>query len=126
MMEKLGIGKYLTPSAEEVSRAVSEIRGYIEKYGWEGHTVAPYGHGIKILDFLAHFDDYDRCTADSRDVMILELNGLIEHCINPWLRTEQEPKVTIRLTDGGHKGEIRIVPKSTADFMIECNFAEVI
>ena len=84
-MEKLRNGKWDSDkaTAEEMAKAVNEIRGYINKYNWNNKVVFPYGYGINIIEFLDGFADYKYCTSSSKSIMIQELNGLIK-IVNTW------------------------------------------
>lgn len=120
-MEKLKNGRYQIASAEEVIKAVEEIEGYIEKYGWQDKVVKPYSTWIKLPEFIKPFKDYERYTYSSKEVMLSELNGLIEYYINPWLKREAEPKITVKLITNG---KIKTVPKSIAESYFEMELAE--
>lgn len=120
-MEKLKNGRYQIASAEEVIKAVEEIEGYIEKYGWQDKVVKPYNAWIKLPEFIKPFKDYERYTYSSKEVMLSELNGLIEYYINPWLKREAEPKITVKLITNG---KIKTVPKSIAESYFEMELAE--
>ncbi len=105
-------------TAKEVAEKVQELKGYVSKYGWGEKNIHPYGWAIKIDEFLESFDDYSRCTHSSKQISLAELNGFIE-IINAWLKLEEEPKVTIRLTHGRHAGDIKEIPESMVEDYIE-------
>ena len=126
-MEKLRNGKWASDkaTAEEMKKAVAELRGYVQQYGWEDKMVYPYGFGINIVEFLDGFADYERCTPASKSIKIQEINGLIE-IINAWVKLEQEEKVTIRLLKGNKAGQVKEIAASLAEDYVDCGLAELI
>ena len=121
-MDKLRNERYCMATPDEVAKAVEEIRGYIAQYDWGGRIVSPYGYGVKLDDFMKHFDDYEEYTRDSQAVMLDELNGLIMIYVNKWLKKEHEPKVSVRLANG----RVRELPESTANDFVEMGLAVII
>ena len=117
-MEKLRNGRFkeLRASNDEVKKAVAEINGYIKKYGWENKMVRPYGYAEPLGEFMKHFDEYEKYSSGSKSLMISEINGLIENCINPWVALELEEKETISLVNGA----IVTVAKSLAQDYRDC------
>lgn len=117
---ELRTGKWASQlaTAEEVADKVKVLKLYVAKYSWGEKSIHPYGYPIKIEDFLESFDDYSRCTHSSKQISLAELNGFIR-IINAWLKLEEEPKVTIRLTHGRHAGDIKEIPESMVEDYIE-------
>lgn len=99
---------------QDVLEKVAEIEEYVKKYEWEDKVVHPYGFPIPLLKFLANMKTYRQMTDDSKDIVVDELNGLIEHCINPWIKQEEEPKMQILLSNG----KIKTVGQSFAEMLI--------
>ena len=124
-IEKLRTGKWANQlaTAEEMAAKVQEIRGYVNKYGWENTNVHPYNYPINIVEFLDGFADYRRCTHMSKQVMLAEINGLIE-IINHWIEREEEPKVMIRFLTGKKAGQTKEIPESDVEDYIEIGLAE--
>lgn len=101
-MEKLRNGrfKYQMATADEVKKTVNEIKMILAKYGWGEKTVMPYGYGIKLDNLVENWKDFERCTIDSQQIIISEINGTIDHVLNKWLKLEEEPKITVQLING--------------------------
>lgn len=124
-MDKLRNDKWHKATAAEVIKATEEIERYIEKYGWQERTVAPYGWSIKVTELIKPYKDYDLCSYSSKALILSELNGLI-HIINGWLEYEAEPKVTIRRLSGRNAGKVVEVAKTLAEDLIEIGLAEAV
>lgn len=125
-MNKLRNGKWnhQMATAEEVKETVNEIKTLVVKYHWEDKKMFdPYGHCTTVGKFLSNgFEDFEQYTFSSKQILISELNGFIEHCINSWEKLENEPKVTVKLTNGN----VKSVPKSTVDDYIELGIATLV
>ena len=121
-MKKLRSEMYCMATPDEVAKAVEEIRGYIAQYVWSNRRITPYGYGIELSKFMEHFDDFEEYTRDSQVLMLDELNGLIEICINKWLEKELEPKVSVRMANG----KVRELAQSTANDFVEMGLAVII
>lgn len=121
-MEKLINKRFLLATPGEVAAAVKEIEGYMVEYGWQKKRIMPYGYGVEFGEFIKHFADYEKYTTDSKVLLLDEINGLIEHCVNPWLKVEREPKVRIRFENGKEK---EVAASIAADY-VEFGIAEYI
>ncbi len=120
-MVKLVNSKWEIAAAEDVKRTLEEIKKLVKAHGWEGRKVYPYNWGINIMEFLEHFESYDNFTLMSKQVALSEINGLIDHAINPWLEYEAREKVTITLKKDGKQME---VTEDIAEALIEAGVAE--
>ena len=125
-MNKLRNGKWnhQIATAEEVKETVNEIKALVVKYHWEDKKMFdPYGHRTTVGKFLSNgFEDFEQYTFSSKQILISELNGFIEHCINPWEKLENEPKVTVKLANGN----VKSVPKNIVDEYIELGIATLV
>ena len=89
--------KWEIAAAEDVKKTLDEIKELIAKYKWENMNVYPYSYPINIVKFVNSFEDYDNFTYSSKQIALDEINGLIKHCVNPWLEYENKPKVKVWL-----------------------------
>ena len=126
-IELLRTGKWASDlaTAKEMTEKVQELRAYVIKYNWGEDSIHPYGFPVKINEFLGWFKDYEQCTHSSKQLHLSEINGFIK-IINSWIRTEEEPKVRIRLLTGNHKGEIKEIPQSFVEDYIDCGIAALV
>lgn len=122
-MDKLINSKWEVAAAEDVKAAIEEIRELIDKYNWQGCNVYPYSYPINIVKFLDQFENYENYTFDSKQVALDELNGLIEHCVNPWLEYENKPKVKIKKFSDG---KIFETTKEVAEDLVEAGAVEIV
>lgn len=101
-MDKLRNGRFRhqMATADEVKKTVEEIKMILAKYGWGDKKVMPYGYGIKLDELVKNWEDFERCTIDSQQIIIDEINGTIEHALNHWLELEAEPQITVKLING--------------------------
>lgn len=120
-MVKLINNKLEIAAAEDVKKTLDEIKELIAKYKWENMKVYPYSYPINIVEFVNSFEDYERFTYDSKQVALSEINGLIEHCINPWLEYENKPKVKVWLKK---EGKFLKTTDEMADILIEAGLAD--
>jgi len=120
-MVKLINNKWEIAAAEDVKKTLDEIKELIAKYKWENMKVYPYSYPINIVEFVNSFEDYERFTYDSKQVALSEINGLIEHCINPWLEYENKPKVKVWLKK---EGKFLKTTDEMADILIEAGLAD--
>lgn len=98
----------------EFNKALNEAKSIVEHHGWGDEYTYPYSYPIKIKVFLEWLEDYDNMTTASKQLARDELNGFIEHCINPWLSYESAPKVKIKTATG-----VMETTKEIADVLIE-------
>jgi len=99
-MIKLINTKWEIAAAEDVKKTLEEIRELVKAHKWENRKVYPYNFPINIVKFLDQFESYDNFTYSSKQVALSEINGLIEHCVNPWLEYEAKPKVKVKTKSG--------------------------
>ncbi len=120
-MDKLINKKFDIAAAEDVKATLAEIRALVEEHKWENRKVYPYSFPVNIIDFLDQYRDYDNFTFMSKQIALDEINGLIEHCINPWLEYENKPKVKIWL-----KKEEKFLETTNemAEILIEAGLAD--
>lgn len=120
-MEKLLNTKWEIAAADDVKKTLDEIKELIAKYKWENMKVYAYSYPINIVEFVNSFEDYDNFTYMSKQLALDEINGLIEHCVNPWLEYENKPKVKIWL-----KKEEKFLETTNemADILIEAGLAD--
>ena len=119
-MEKLINTKWQIAAAEDVKKTLEEIRELVISHGWEQRKVYPYSFPINIIDMIDSYKDYDNFTFMSKEIALSEINGLIEHCINPWLEYEKKPKVKITLKKDNKQIE---VTEKVAEMLIEAGAA---
>lgn len=120
-MDLLVNKKYEVAAAEDVKKTLDEIKELIAKYKWENMKVYPYSYPINIVDFVNSFDEYDNFTYSSKQIALDEINGLIEHCVNPWLDYENKPKVKVWLKKEKKYME---TTEEMADILIEDGLAD--
>jgi len=120
-MDKLINKKFEIAAAEDVKKTLAEIRALVEEHKWENRKVYPYSYPVNIIDFLDQYRDYDNFTYMSKQLALDEINGLIEHCVNPWLEYENKPKVKIWL-----KKEEKFLETTNemAEILIEAGLAD--
>lgn len=126
-VQTLRTGKWASDLAtpEEMAAKVEEIKILVAKYGFLNRTVHPYGYGIGIDKFLAGFKDYGRCTHDSKQIFLAEINGFIP-ILNHWIEVEEQPKVVVRFLKGNKAGQIKEIPESYVEDYIEIGLAEIV
>lgn len=124
-VQTLRTGKWASnlATAEEMKAKVQELKAIVNKYEWEKTTIAPYGYGVRIEEFLTWFEDYGRCTHSSKQLHLSEINGFIR-IINKWIEREEEPKVMIRFLTGKKAGQTKEIPASDAEDYIAIGLAE--
>lgn len=120
-MVKLINTKWEVAAAKDVKRTLAEIKKLVKTHKWEDRKVYPYNYPINIVEFLEHFEDYENFTKMSKQVALSEINGLIDHAINPWLEYEEKEKVVITLKKDGSQIE---VTEDIAEALIEAGAAE--
>lgn len=113
--------KFEIAAAEDVKKALDEIKELIAKYKWENMKVYPYSYPINIVEFVNSFEDYENFTYMSKQLALDEINGLIRHCVNPWLEYENKPKVKIWLKK---EGKFLETTEEMADIIIEAGLAD--
>lgn len=120
-MEKLLNTKWEIAAADDVKKTLDEIKELIAKYKWEKMKVYPYSYPINIVEFINSFEDYANFTFMSKQLALDEINGVIEHCVNPWLEYESKPKVKIWL-----KKEKKFIKTTNeiAEILIEAGLAD--
>lgn len=106
------------PTVSEFNAALNEAKSIVEQHGWENENTYPYSYPIKIKVFLEWLEDYDNMTTASKQLARDELNGFIEHCINPWTAYENAPKVKIKTAVG-----VSETTKEIAQVLIENGLA---
>lgn len=87
---------------------IETAEGMIKKYGWQNMTIAPYNHAEPIMKVVAWLKDYDRCTAGSKETLVLIANGMAD-VLNAWEKHEADKTIKVRLLTGKHKGEERMI-----------------
>ena len=116
-MEKIRNGKWESDiaTAEEFESAVSEIKQLVSEYGFEERAVFPYSFKMTVEELVDGWTDFARCSFSSKQIMIQEMNGFID-VLNKWVEQENEPQVTVRLTNG----KVKDIPESYVDDYMEC------
>ena len=89
-----------TPDSKTFNRALNEAKSIVKNHGWGNDNTYPYSYPIKIDDFLKGLEGYDNMTYMSKELATDELNGFIQHCINPWVEYQHASKVKVQ-TDTG-------------------------
>lgn len=89
-----------TPDARTFNEALSEAIMIVAHYGWGNENTYPYSYPVKIDSFLKGLEGYDNMTYMSKELAVDELNGFIQHCINPWVAYQNEPKVKVQTSTG--------------------------
>ncbi len=84
----------------EFNKALNEAKSIVEHHGWGNENIYPYSYPVKIDSFLEGLEGYDNMTYMSKELAVDELNGFIQHCINPWLAYECAPKVKVKTATG--------------------------
>lgn len=110
------------PSVSEFNNKLEEIKKVVSEYKWGDKTIMPYGFAIKIDDFLSNLDSYDNMTYISQCIAIDELNGFIEHVVNPWTEYELSRKVTVKTKSG----QIFEMPAEIANELIQEGAIELV
>lgn len=103
---------------EKAQKAIETCK----QYGFMENKVMPYGFGMTVAEFTRNWPDYDRCTADSQNIMKSELIGflpILEH----WVAYEKEPMVPVKLIQGDLAGQIKEYHESMASILIEAGMA---
>ena len=106
------------PTTAEFNAALNEAKSIVAHHGWENENTYPYSYPIKIKVFLEWLEDYENMTTASKQLARDELNGFIEHCINPWTAYECAPKVKIKTATG-----VMETTKEIAQVLIDNNLA---
>ena len=99
---------------EEFKAKAAETIETCKKYGFMNEIIMPYSFKMTVHELVRNWKDYDRCTRSSKQIMEAELTGflpILEH----WVALANEPKVQIKFPNGN----IKAVPKSVADDLIE-------
>lgn len=120
MLQKLTWGRC---TAEDRRAFVAEAERMVKEYGWEKMHVYPYGYPVKVTKIINEFKwDYDRCTRDSKQILILTVNGLAD-ILNHWEEDELAPKRKVRVLDDGAVLELN---EDMAKLIVEAGKAEYI
>ena len=124
-MEKLNVGRFGRPTEAEVADAVKEIERTCDEYSFWERTIYPYSFKMTVRELVKNWKDYSRCTPDSKDVILAEMNGFIP-ILNHWVEYQNEPDVKILYLEGNKKGEIGEVKTSLAEMLIESSLAKAV
>ena len=68
---------------------LNDLIATCEKYGYMDKVINPYGHPIKIKDFVKNWKHYNICTKGSKIVIEAEFKGL-EKIINHWIKSKDK------------------------------------
>lgn len=101
---------------DEYFKMLNKADGLVKKYGWEGRKVTPYSWPVRIDEFMKKMWDYDDCTSGSKNLLRLELAGLLP-ILEAWEKYELEPKIRVRIKTGPNAGKIREITKDLLDLM---------
>ena len=124
---KNGKWNHQIATAEEVNKAVEEIKAIITKYHWEDNTVHPYSYTMNIMELVESdgWKNFKQYNFSSKQLIISEINGLIG-ILNQWEELELEEKITVKLITGKNIGTIKKVAKSIANDYVELGLAEIL
>ena len=115
---KNGRFKEYMATTEEVIKTVKEIKALVTKYHWEDKKFfGPYGEKTTVGEFINNdgFKNFNQYSFSSKGILISELNGFIEYCINPWEKLENEPKIAVKNL---RTGIVKEYPKSIAEEIV--------
>lgn len=104
---------------------VKKAEALIERYGWQGMTIAPYGHAEPLMKYIGWMKDYGNCTTGSKEHLIAIWNGLAG-ILNAWEQSELEKTVRCLILSGKHKGEERMYSPWMAELLVEEGSVELI
>ena len=96
-----------------------------KQYGFMNKTIMPYGYRMTVEEFTRNWNDYDRCTRSSKQIMEDEMKGFLP-ILDHWVAYENEPMIKVRIIEGTYAGEIKEYHKSTADLFVDSGMAELI
>lgn len=105
--------------------SINTVKEICNQYNFWERTVMPYGFKMTVKELFENWEDYDRCTTDSKDVIRAEVKGFLP-ILDRWVEYEEEPMVKVRLIEGTYAGEVKEYHKSTADIFIEAGMAVAI
>lgn len=105
-----------------MEQTIKKVRGIVDKYGWEDKTVSPYGFSVSVGDILKTAEEYKNYTADGRDIIGAEIEGLLR-ILEKWVEFEEAPRVKVRLLSGNNAGAIKDVNSGLAEDMVAANLA---
>ena len=112
-------------TAEEFKKASQELIDTCVEYNFMERTIHPYSFNMTVAELVKGWKDYDHCSRSSKNLMQDEYEGLAE-IVQHWVEVENERTVAVIITDGKHKGEVRIYHESVAKDFVECGFAEYV
>lgn len=107
----------------EFRAGVKEVHNTCIKYNFMEREAYPYGFGIKVADLIAQWNDYDSCESTSKSIMRDELRGFLP-IMDKWVIKENEPLLSVRLSEGGLAGEKRELHLSEAFVFLHCDLAK--
>lgn len=104
---------------------LATARATIEKYDFWDRHVYPYGFKLTVRDLVKNWEDYDKCTEDSKAIIRDELSGFLP-ILKSWAEYEAEPRIKVRFTQGVNEGKIMDLKKSVVDAFLKLEYVEVI
>lgn len=107
----------------EFRASVKEVHNTCIKYNFMERKAYPYGFGIKVADLIAQWNDYDSCESTSKSIMRDELKGFLP-IMDKWVIKENEPLLSVRLSEGGLAGEKKEFHLSEAFVFLHCDLAK--